>query len=111
MSLKNLYCPQKLILNVRHDCELTSSLNSNGKLSLMLSAVTGNAAGKDLSSLGNELLQLSCVLVIDNVVFTTENANLLTSADAAFSLSGAFGTLGLIECHNLILLEKKLIER
>jgi hypothetical protein len=98
-------CPQELVLNVRHDSELTSSLNSYGKLSLVLSAVTGDAAGKDLSSLGNELLKLCSIFIIDNVVFTTENANLLTSTDAAFSLSGAIGTLGLIECHNTNLLK------
>ena len=94
--------PVGLILNVRHDSELASSLDSYGKLSLVLSTVTGDAAGKNLSSLGNKLLKLCCVLVIDNVVFTTENANLLTSTDAAFSLSGAIGTLGLCECHNIL---------
>lgn len=94
-----------LILNVRHNSELTSTLDSYGELSLMLCAVTGNAAGKNLSSLGNELLKLCCILIINNVVLTTENANLLTSADSALSLSGAFGTLCLYDCHFYFLLK------
>ena len=59
---------------------LTSSLNSSGKSSLVKSAVTGNSSGENLRSLGNELSELSYVLVIDLAYLVlAEDANLLSS--------------------------------
>lgn len=54
----------------------------------MLCASTGNTTRKDLTSLRYILLQLSCILVIDYVIFTTEYANFLSSAHTAFFLIG-----------------------
>ena len=46
----------------------------------MKSAVAGNSSGKDLSSLGNELSELSYILVINSVnLILAEDANLLSS--------------------------------
>ena len=46
----------------------------------MKSASTGNTSGKNLSSLGNELSELSHILVINSVyLILTEDANLLSS--------------------------------
>jgi len=47
----------------------------------MHSAGTGNTSGKDLSSLGNELTELACILVIDcGYLVGAELANLLSLA-------------------------------
>ena len=46
----------------------------------MKSASAGNTSGKDLSSLGDELSELSYILVINvGCLVLTENANLLSS--------------------------------
>ena len=66
--------------NVGQKCHLACSLNSNSQLSLVKSAGTANAAGKDLSSLGNKFSELSNVLVIDlGYLVLAEDANLLSS--------------------------------
>jgi hypothetical protein len=73
---------------------LTRTLDSGGQLTLMLCAGAGNAAGKDLSTLGDELAKLSCVLVIDHFdLIGTELANLLLSAH------GAERMLGIVSIH------------
>ena len=70
----------QLVGNVGKKSHLACSLNSNSKLSLMKRAGTANAAGKDLSSLRNELSKLSNVLVIDlGYLVLAEDANLLLS--------------------------------
>jgi len=59
---------------------LTRALNSCCKLTLMLCAGSGNAAGKNLRTLGNEFLQSRNIFVIDNFNFIgAESANLLFS--------------------------------
>ena len=70
----------QLVGNVGKKSHLTSSLNCNGKLSLVKSAVAAYTSGEDLCSLGNELSELCNVLVIDlsNLVLA-EDANLLSS--------------------------------
>ena len=74
----------KLVGNVGQKCHLACSLYSNSKLSLVKSASTANAAGKDLSSLGNELSELSNILVIDLCYLVlAEDANLLLSVHRA----------------------------
>jgi len=70
----------KLVGNVGEKCHLTSSLDCNSKLSLMKSAGAGNTSGEDFSSLGNELSELSRILVINIVHFVlAEDTNLLSS--------------------------------
>ena len=78
--LQSAFCESNLVGNIGQKCHLACSLNSNGKLSLVTRASTANAAGKDLSSLGNELSELSNVLVIDlGYLVLAEDANLLLS--------------------------------
>ena len=78
----DLHLYQQLILvgNVGKKSHLTCSLNSNGELSLVKSAVAAYTSGEDLCSLRDELSELSNVLVIDlgNLVLA-EDANLLSS--------------------------------
>ena len=87
---KNLYLRSKLGLSynksfelvgyVGEKCHLSCSLDSYVELSLMKSASAGYTSGKDLCSLGNELLEFSNVLVINSVYLVlTEDANLLSS--------------------------------
>ena len=70
----------KLVGHVGKKSHLSSSLDSGGELSLVKSAGAGYASGEDLSSLGDELSELSYVLVIDAVnLVLAEDANLLSS--------------------------------
>ena len=69
----------QLVADVGHESDVTSSLDSNCKLSLMLSASTGDTAGKDLSSLRNVLSESCSILVIDLIdLVCTESTNLLS---------------------------------
>ena len=69
-----------LVGNVGKKCHLASSLNCNGELSLVKSAVAGYTSGEDLCSLGSELSELSNILVINlSNLLLTEDANLLSS--------------------------------
>ena len=84
-----------LVGYVGKKCHLASSLNSGGKSSLVKSAVTGNSSGEDLRSLGNELSELSYVLVIDLAYLVlAEDANLLSSVHLTES-----GTLSIVSIH------------
>lgn len=82
---------------------MTSSLNSYSQSSLVLCAGAGDSSGKNLTSLGYVSLKLVNILVIDAVSFllSTENANLLSSAD--YSLShrsiALVTSVGLLESH------------
>ena len=70
----------KLVGYVGEKCHLSCSLDSYVELSLMKSASTGYTSGEDLSSLGNELSELSYVLIINAVnLVLAEDANLLSS--------------------------------
>ena len=69
-----------LVRYVGEKCHLSCSLDSYVELSLMESASTGYTSGEDLSSLGDELSELSYVLVINAVnLVLAEDANLLSS--------------------------------
>lgn len=57
---------------------MSCALNSGSKLSLMLSAGTGNTSGKDLGSLGETLSDPEGILIIDMLyLVSTESTNLL----------------------------------
>ena len=61
----------------------------------MKSAGAGNTSGEDLRSLGDELSELSDILVIDAVYLVlTEDANLLSSVHRAER-----GTLSIVSIH------------
>ena len=85
----------ELVGYVRKKCHLASSLDSYRKLSLVKSAVAGNTSGEDLRSLGNELSELSSILVINvcNLVLA-EDANLLSSVHRTEG-----GTLSIVSIH------------
>ena len=85
----------KLVGYVGKKCHLSSSLDSNVKLSLVKSASSGYKSGEDLSSLGNELSELCYVLVIDirNLILA-EDANLLSSVALT-----ECGTLSFVSFH------------
>lgn len=69
-----------LIAHVREQGNLTGALDSRVQFALVLCTSAGNAAGKDLCTLGNELSQLCNILVINGVdLVYTENANLFLS--------------------------------
>ena len=85
----------RLVGNVGEKCHLASSLDSYSKLSLVKSASTGYTSGKDLCSLGNELSELSNVLVINAVYLVlAEDANFLSSVHRTES-----GALRIISFH------------
>jgi hypothetical protein len=72
---------------------LTSTLDSDVNLSLVLSTSAGDAAGQDLASLADELGQLLGVLVINvSDLVCAENANLLSLV----AIEGARGTSGIL---------------
>jgi len=69
-----------LVGNIGKKCHLACSLYSYSKLSLVKSAGAGNTSGEDLCTLGDELSELSNILVINSVYLVlTEDANLLSS--------------------------------
>ena len=85
----------KLVGNVGKKCHLARSLDSGGELSLVKSAGTGNASGEDLCSLGNELSELSNILVVNSLnLVLAEDANLLSSVVGTES-----GALRIVSLH------------
>ncbi len=76
------------------ECHLTCTLDSGGQFALMLCAGAGYTAGKDLSTLGNELSETRSILVIDNsCLLGAENTDFLSS------VSCVEGALRLISFH------------
>ena len=77
---------------------MAGALDSGGQLTLMLSACTGDTAGKNLRTLGDELLQTNRILVVDVIdLVSAEQADFLSSAvEGALSgtLCSCFGSLG-----------------
>lgn len=60
---------------------LTGALDGGLELSLMLRAVSGDTAGKDLSGFADILAELSGILVVDIAdLVLTENANFSSAA-------------------------------
>ncbi len=70
-----------LVTYVRKKSDLTSALNCDRYLTLMLSACTCDSSGKNLGTLTYILSETSCVLVIDVIdLFSTELTNLFSLA-------------------------------
>ena len=77
-----------LVGNVGEKCSLASTLDSGVELTLMLSTSAGNAAGKNLSALADELSQLAGFLIIDVIdLVCAEYANLFSLAKSISALS------------------------
>ena len=73
-----------LVRYVGEKCHLSCSLDSYVELSLVKSASAGYTSGEDLSSLRDELSELSYVLVVDSVyLILAEDANFLSSVHRA----------------------------
>ena len=68
---------------------MAGSLDRDSECSLMLCAVSGDAARKDLASLRDILLQLCYILVIDLVIlFPAEYADFLPSVHRSAASRG-----------------------
>jgi hypothetical protein len=89
-----------LLYNIGNQCKLTCTLNCYSQCSLMLSTVTCDPAGKDLSALGNVLTYKICILVINNLILIcTEYTYFLTSAHGSSSHGSRLSLLILIVRH------------
>ena len=85
------------VADVGQQCNLTGTLDGDCELALMSRACSGHSAGKDLSSLGDELAELSRILVIDDCIsLCAEGADfpaaLLTVVGLALRTLGVFLT-------------------
>ena len=75
-----------LVLYIRHQCQMSCTLDRHCERSLVLRAVSGDPSGKNLTSLGDVSPELIAVLVIDHIILTAEYTNLLSSAHASLCL-------------------------
>ena len=83
-KIQSVFSIYILVRYVGEKCHLSCSLDSYVELSLVKSASAGYTSGEDLSSLGDELSELSYVLVIDTVnLILAEDTNLLSSVHGA----------------------------
>ena len=83
----------RLVADVGHQGNVTSTLDGHGQGALMESAGAGHTAGDDLCTLRNVLTQTGHVLVIDGVdAIDTEAANLLAAAADGARGARAFGS-------------------
>ena len=83
----------RLVADVGHQSNVTSTLDGDGQCALMVSAGAGHTAGNDLSTLRDVLTQTGNVLVIDGVdTIDTEAANLLAAATHGACGARAFGS-------------------
>ena len=86
------------VARVGKESNVTGTLDSGGKLSLMSGAVAGDSSGKNLRSVGDILMELGGVLVIYALnLVDAESANLL--AALAVGSSVVF-----LICHDVNLL-------
>ena len=86
------------VARVGKKSNVTCTLDSGGKLSLMSGAVAGDSSGKNLRSVGDILMKFGCVLVIYALnLVDAESANLL--AALAVGSSVVF-----LICHDVNLL-------
>jgi hypothetical protein len=81
---------------------MASALDGGLKLSLVLSASTGNATGKNLAALADELAKAGSILIIDVTdVFLAEDAYFSAAAVSVCGTSCArCALLGRLSIHN-----------
>ena len=94
-----------LLYLIRKQSDVARSLDCSGQRSLMLRAGSGDAAGKNLSSLGNVLSERRNILIINRLrVLRAENTDLSSSAHPAArsSASLAFRLITLRVRHDLV---------
>ena len=86
------------VARVGKKSNVTGTLDSGGKLSLMSGAVAGDSSGKNLRSVGDILMELGGVLVIYALnLIDAESANLLAALAVGSSVV-------LLICHDVNLL-------
>lgn len=93
-----------LVHLVRKQSNVTCSLDCERKRSLVTRAVSGDAARKNLTSLGDVLLQRCNILVIYRLcALSTKHTNFSSSAHAArTSVSLSFRSVTSVKRHNLV---------
>lgn len=98
------YCPDGLVHLVRKQSNVTCSLDCERKRSLVTRAVSGDAARKNLTSLGDVLLQRCNILVIYRLcALSTKHTNFSSSSHAArTSVSLSFRSVTSVKRHNLV---------
>ena len=98
---------------IRKQRDVTCSLDCDGQRSLVSCAVSGDAARKDLTSLGDISSQRCDILIIDRLcALCTEHTDFSSSAHAARSSGSlAFGSVTLVKRHGLVPLHSELVER
>lgn len=73
-----------LLCSERQQRNVARALDSDRHLALMLGAVSGNTARKNLPTLRNEPAQLACIFVVDVIhLVHAEGANLFARAAAS----------------------------
>lgn len=80
---------------------MTCSLDRDRQLTLMGCAGAGDSPGKDLAAFRDILAQLRCILVINGIVFSAEDANLLLSVEGSSALE-RLAACSLCESHNIL---------
>ena len=84
LAVSFLPAVHRLICGIRQKCNMTCSLDCRCKSSLMSCTGSGDSSGKNLASLGDISLESVNILVGNCLVLlSTEDANLLSSADHA----------------------------
>ena len=82
---------------------MTGALDCCCQLSLVLGAIACDSSGKNLAALGDVSLELVHILVIDLIISAAEDADFLSSVEAALSSESAF-TICFLKCHDSNLL-------
>ena len=93
-----------LVHLVRQQSDVTCSLDCERERSLVTRAVSGDAARKNLTSLGDVLLQRCNILIIDRLcALCTKHTNFSSSAHAArTSASLSFRSVTSVKRHDLV---------
>jgi len=98
------YCACGLVHLVRQQSDVARSLDCERERSLVTRAVSGDAARKNLTSLGDVLLQRCNILIIDRLcALCTKHTNFSSSAHAArTSASLSFRSVTSVKRHDLV---------
>ena len=78
---------------------MAGSLDGNRQSSLMRCTGSRDSSGKDLPALGNILVELRSILIIDLVIFSTEDTNLLLSVEPAPFLERRIRFIRFVKSH------------
>ena len=93
----------RLVLYIGHKRYVSCTLNRYCQRTLMLCTVSRDSSGKDLTPLRYISFQFISILVIDYIIFATENTYLFSSAHSSLFLR-EIRLVCFIKCHGLCLL-------